>query len=149
MTDPRKPVAKLCGSARLYPELLQLEEAAERKTVLADCWKRVRREQSVVRWGAIFGAVAGMIVGAISLPISQYLGLSGVAAGSIIGMVAGLCGALALRRFVHKPLQLSIRRALVERGLPVCIACGYNLTGNVSGVCPECGTAVEKAESEP
>jgi hypothetical protein len=23
-----------------------------------------------------------------------------------------------------------------------CLACGYNLTGNVSGVCPECGTAV-------
>jgi len=22
-----------------------------------------------------------------------------------------------------------------------CLACGYNLTGNVSGVCPECGTA--------
>jgi hypothetical protein len=23
-----------------------------------------------------------------------------------------------------------------------CAACGYNLTGNVSGICPECGTAV-------
>jgi hypothetical protein len=27
------------------------------------------------------------------------------------------------------------------RGL--CKSCGYNLTGNVSGVCPECGTLVE------
>jgi hypothetical protein len=25
-----------------------------------------------------------------------------------------------------------------------CIACGYNLTGNTSGVCPECGTPVEE-----
>jgi hypothetical protein len=24
----------------------------------------------------------------------------------------------------------------------VCQTCGYNLTGNVSGVCPECGTNV-------
>lgn len=24
----------------------------------------------------------------------------------------------------------------------VCTACGYNLTGNTSGVCPECGTPV-------
>jgi len=24
-----------------------------------------------------------------------------------------------------------------------CVSCGYDLTGNVSGVCPECGTAVE------
>ena len=25
-----------------------------------------------------------------------------------------------------------------------CRQCGYNLTGNISGVCPECGTAVSK-----
>lgn len=27
-----------------------------------------------------------------------------------------------------------------------CTACGYNLTGNVSGVCPECGTAIAPAQ---
>lgn len=26
---------------------------------------------------------------------------------------------------------------------PRCPKCGYNLTGNVSGVCPVCGTGVE------
>jgi hypothetical protein len=26
----------------------------------------------------------------------------------------------------------------------LCLTCGYDLTGNVSGVCPECGTAVEE-----
>lgn len=25
-----------------------------------------------------------------------------------------------------------------------CIRCGYNLAGNASGVCPECGTPVQK-----
>ena len=29
-----------------------------------------------------------------------------------------------------------------------CVTCGYNLKGNVSGVCPECGTAVERPLSE-
>ena len=29
------------------------------------------------------------------------------------------------------------RRERREHGL--CVACGYDLTGNVSGVCPECG----------
>lgn len=33
------------------------------------------------------------------------------------------------------------RRAL--RGL--CASCSYDLTGNITGVCPECGTAVTKA----
>ncbi len=29
-----------------------------------------------------------------------------------------------------------------------CQKCGYDLTGNVSGVCPECGTAVRNAETQ-
>jgi len=30
-----------------------------------------------------------------------------------------------------------------------CGKCGYNLSGNVSGVCPECGTVVEQSEPNP
>jgi hypothetical protein len=30
-----------------------------------------------------------------------------------------------------------------------CRSCSYDLTGNVSGVCPECGTSVAKAPSPP
>ena len=32
------------------------------------------------------------------------------------------------------------RRTMLIKGC--CSACGYNLTGNTSGVCPECGTKV-------
>jgi hypothetical protein len=37
------------------------------------------------------------------------------------------------RRYLRK-------RRCVKQGL--CVKCGYNLTGNVSGVCPECGEKV-------
>jgi hypothetical protein len=37
--------------------------------------------------------------------------------------------------FIRGPLRRRRRR---RKGL--CVACGYDLTGNVSGVCPECGT---------
>lgn len=30
-----------------------------------------------------------------------------------------------------------------------CMTCGYNLTGNVSGICPECGTAIVIPPSLP
>jgi hypothetical protein len=36
-------------------------------------------------------------------------------------------------------LKISKRRMRVRGGR--CAQCGYNLTGNTSGVCPECGTA--------
>jgi hypothetical protein len=31
-----------------------------------------------------------------------------------------------------------------RRKLGLCLRCGYDLTANVSGVCPECGTEIEK-----
>ncbi len=40
-----------------------------------------------------------------------------------------------------------IRRRLLGHPTGHCQTCGYNLTGNVSGICPECGNAVPKRES--
>jgi hypothetical protein len=36
------------------------------------------------------------------------------------------------------------RRAIRRRQRGRCNTCGYNLTGNTSGACPECGTPVSK-----
>ena len=47
-----------------------------------------------------------------------------------------LLGAYPTVAFIHGPLRRRRRR---RKGL--CIKCGYNLTGNVTGVCPECGIA--------
>jgi hypothetical protein len=41
--------------------------------------------------------------------------------------------------FIHGPLLRYRRRRRGE-----CVDCGYSLTGNVSGVCPECGTKTEQ-----
>jgi hypothetical protein len=38
--------------------------------------------------------------------------------------------------------EWGVRRRRRASGL--CLACGYRLTGNVSGVCPECGTPVRR-----
>lgn len=45
------------------------------------------------------------------------------------------------------PVVRRARRRRLRRGLAraLCRSCGYDLTGNVSGVCPECGTKVEVA----
>lgn len=34
-------------------------------------------------------------------------------------------------------------------GYPTCAQCGYNLTGNVSGICPECGTPIVVSPNGP
>ena len=47
-------------------------------------------------------------------------------------------------------LYLRIRRRRQRKAseFPRCEECGYNLTGNVSGLCPECGTPVLPPEPE-
>jgi hypothetical protein len=41
--------------------------------------------------------------------------------------------------FIEKWSPFRRRR---RRKLGLCVRCGYNLTGNVSGVCPECGDTI-------
>jgi hypothetical protein len=50
-------------------------------------------------------------------------------------VIAGLCCVAPLFSWVRRNRRL--RRAHPD----LCPSCGYDLTGNVSGVCPECGTA--------
>ncbi len=42
----------------------------------------------------------------------------------------------------------ALRRKARRRSCGLCAACGYNLTGNTSGACPECGTAVAEKAGE-
>jgi hypothetical protein len=51
------------------------------------------------------------------------------------GMVAAVGVTMAVLYLIYGPAEL--RRERREKGL--CVHCGYDLTGNVSGVCPECG----------
>ncbi len=46
--------------------------------------------------------------------------------------------------FRRRRIALSLRRMLIERGEFICLQCGYNLTGNVTGSCSECGVGLNK-----
>jgi hypothetical protein len=50
-----------------------------------------------------------------------------------------LLGSAPVTAFIRGPIRRYWRR---RKGL--CVKCGYDLTGNVSGVCPECGTEVKQ-----
>jgi len=49
----------------------------------------------------------------------------------------------ALYHFRHKAYQLRYRTLLARLRRGQCTSCGYNLRGNISGVCPECGAEVD------
>lgn len=45
--------------------------------------------------------------------------------------------------------RIAIARRRMRRNPNGCTTCGYDLTGNVSGVCPECGTAIPENRVMP
>jgi predicted RNA-binding Zn-ribbon protein involved in translation (DUF1610 family) len=71
------------------------------------------------------------IAGELKVYVPMYL-LFG-----IVAVFPGTC----LGGFVYARSRRYRRRRRGE-----CLDCGYNLTGNVSGVCPECGTAIRPQE---
>jgi hypothetical protein len=46
-------------------------------------------------------------------------------------------------------LYMLTRAERRKRHEPQCEHCGYNLTGNMSSVCPECGAACERVPAQP
>jgi rubrerythrin len=50
-----------------------------------------------------------------------------------------IAGQVLLVLVLRKRAGRRLRTELNELGHTVCIACGYNLTGNLTGICPECG----------
>ena len=54
-------------------------------------------------------------------------------------VVIGCLAAYPTLAFIRGPMRRRNRRR--RHGL--CLKCGYDLTGNTSGVCPECGTAID------
>ncbi|GJM24523.1 MAG: hypothetical protein DHS20C16_09380 [Phycisphaerae bacterium] len=44
------------------------------------------------------------------------------------------------------PTRVKIRELMRGYGIRICRGCGYNLTGNVSGVCPECGKSTAELD---
>jgi hypothetical protein len=67
-----------------------------------------------------------------------------IVAGAFAGIAWPLAIVAAIGLFIFALHVIGRRDALKRRfsSEPLCATCGYNLTGNLSGICPECGTAI-------
>jgi hypothetical protein len=105
-----------------------------------DALKRAREDPQIrgrtklataFNWLAVFGG---------SLVILWFTGsYFAMLLGAVL--LGGLLVSAESRLFFRAHWRRSLREQLVERGVPICLDCGYDLRGQVEPRCPECGTA--------
>ena len=87
-----------------------------------------------MRWWPFIIGLAVLVPLAL-VPIPTHLQL-------LACLAAGFC--FVFGYIVRQAIADAPRREERLRAAGRCTYCGYDLTGNVSGVCPECGTPVAR-----
>ncbi len=122
-------------SERILPELILFEPGPERRRMLHQAVNGPRT--IVAAFLSVVGATGLFVLWdklVASIPSSWSLHLM---------FMLYLIGFGIAIWFTRRDIRRRLRAQLAKKGIPVCIPCGYDLTGNISGTCPECGTAVE------
>ncbi len=134
----------------IYPELRRFPTAEAREKAAQAVALRGRATVAI----AIRFLLGFALLLAFGYAIARLLTSISIARLVAMPITMLLCSAALLVVFVwamwpeRKRLRRFFREELCKCGLPTCLGCGYNLTGNTSGVCPECGTEIETDERD-
>ena len=120
----------------VFPELSSFATTAARREALRKAANRVY----------LTGSLLGSLLLIISLwcaPVLQeHTGLSELPMLLSFGLICGLTG-FGFVLLGRRRIRVSLRSQLNAQGIPTCMHCGYDLRGQETGRCPECGTRVE------
>ncbi len=126
-----------------FPEL-QRVDPADRRSLWNAAFGRVLKQPGY--WFIAGGLqVAGQVC--INIPVSRYArsrGLYGPLVEYVLPFGIALLMAILITWIVRQGITRNLREELNRRGFPTCVKCSYDLTGNVSGRCPECGKPVRE-----
>ena len=130
---------------RLMPELKELETPRDREKALGRA-SRVAIDRNPRAWlflASCFTVYLVFLAGVIKF---RQL-LSHPNACFMLTVTCFMIGFILLPLLVFQSrIRRDLRRQLFEQGHPICIPCGYNLTGNDSGRCPECGWEIDRGD---
>lgn len=123
---------------KLLPELERFPDAQSAENAL----KSAKRKRSWIALILIFILLIVMGVGLRQFVIDRFLPAGMlrdiVVKALLLSALTSASGYLGIRLWVA-PIRYELRQMLVERGIPICIPCGYDLQGQQIPRCPECG----------
>lgn len=82
-----------------------------------------------------------------SIVLERFLaswGLSRNVVVIIIGVTCSMIGGLGMILVCRREVIRIMRKFLQEQGVAICLLCGYDLRGQMTPRCPECGTAFDE-----
>lgn len=138
---PRKPRPHLFNvTMGDLPEMQQFRSEADRQAALWEMGRDAGNPASWRYWAAVAScAVGALAVGALARFLLGYV-IWPPWVERLIYFAAMGGGLFLIIRYLHRRgARQELRAKLRKSGVPVCLKCGYNLTGNTTGVCPECG----------
>ena len=126
---------------RLYPELARFASDTDRAAALETFDKALWRRRSF--WLALLLLWLSTLALAEVVPLALPPALTGFFSGKnaiyFRSALLGLSLVPAIQFLWYRPRRQHLRRWLVDRGVPICLRCGYDLSGQVEPRCPECG----------
>lgn len=129
---------------RVYPELGFFASDMERRQALKAGQRALRRS-----WRFWLATIAFSMVHACIMLTVLVVGIPWVSGylpkwleAALLSAAVGLGIGFTFQYLWRKPVQGMLREHLLAAGVPICIACGYDLRGNTSGICPECGKQI-------
>lgn len=128
--------------SRYYPELARFPTEAEVREVRSKWYRMMYRRPGF--WVALIGyaVLAALVLAAIFIALRRWVQVPPAVVGAVVGSVVGGTCIIAVTGIYRHRFRRFLRRELLARGVPICLYCGYDLTGNTSRRCPECGKSV-------
>ena len=133
--------------SRCWAELSRLETADERASARRHVIKTIAKSTKFRLWG--LATVVGSVCVALLLYRGFFLLDDWMSSWHVprtllilILVAAGLACPEIMLVFTRRWKRDALRQYLADRGIPICAACGYDLTGRASSRCSECGTPI-------
>lgn len=122
-----------------WPAFANLPEAEQKRIWKATCPRWNSRQfwmlsLQALLWACIWFGIFFLVPYILGIPLDSSG--AGMVWSVLVGGIVGFSIMMTMRLFFSKKLVAQLRAE------GYCVQCGYNLEGNVSGVCPECGERI-------
>lgn len=126
---------------RLFPELDRFDDRRDAERALIKA-RAISGLYSTVLWIVPIAVVIVLLTEFLLVP-RDLTWVGNALFWPTVVFFPSVC--LWLRR---RRVRLALRRELVDRGIPICLHCGYDTRDLPENRCPECGQAFEPIDSD-